>query len=857
MLFEISVLAFREIIVKRLWKNDHRFQTEADFCKFQWDISKPRRTLLIECADLLKELSTISIRPCSEEVCKALVQAAVSLQPSALERTSLAPELWKRLLKAWANYQGVKLTDLTSAEGMSANFVSIVLLAEPTSKSSTKLVAATPQSALTNREHGLTPVPHQSPAGTALSQKHTLPQDVSTTDPRQPANMIPGTQTLLLQQPQPFPQPLSHSVATTGHRPTNLSSSGSNTQATQPSSNVAHSTSAMPDLQTEPYRQRIAHLLTDERRFHAPLAVLERVHRFFNGPPQLDPAGFEGSTLEATISIPFPDIMDTDGWRVPVTFNNESTTSAQNFAPIQSCFMHVPILPSKRRYETDTEVILLDDVRLAGQLNAKLWEEFSNGNIEEAISLIPTSATWFGKTELADWPCVVMTGLKFELANGNDPSGKISSEVHSYIVVYLGRDPIRQAQFVQTFQDLGISPAQNPDAMMTGTSSVAAGPSQPAGSQHRWIAGFRRLFRTQGPSSISTAATPGHAVGEQWDLSLEGDIDSIDPQFDDIYSIRPPAKKPRLERMGRPSDAQAAWHHNKRRKVEEVGYSKLTDQGLEDRQWDSDAEMSEPNVDDYTSGSDSDYTKYWIDWFLGTKGNEYFCEVDEEYILDRFNLTGLNTEVQYYSQALDLITDNLDENLDEEMRDIVEKSARHLYGLIHARFIITTHGLTKMLEKFKKCDFGRCPRVLCHNHPLLPVALSDVPYTKSVKLFCCRCEDIYNPKSTRHASIDGAYFGCSFPHMLFQVYPQLVPPKSTDRYVPRIFGFKLHDVAKQHRYQDMIREEGHARIMAGIEGLPATAAPGTSRDGQQHNHRSKTDGSASVTESGAMADVNN
>jgi casein kinase II subunit beta len=64
-------------------------------------------------------------------------------------------------------------------------------------------------------------------------------------------------------------------------------------------------------------------------------------------------------------------------------------------------------------------------------------------------------------------------------------------------------------------------------------------------------------------------------------------------------------------------------------------------------------------VDDLSSGSDSDYTKYWIDWFLNTKGNEYFCEVDEEYILDRFNLTGLNAEVQHYSQALDLITDNL------------------------------------------------------------------------------------------------------------------------------------------------------------------------------------------------------
>ena len=44
-------------------------------------------------------------------------------------------------------------------------------------------------------------------------------------------------------------------------------------------------------------------------------------------------------------------------------------------------------------------------------------------------------------------------------------------------------------------------------------------------------------------------------------------------------------------------------------------------------------------------------------WFLASKGNEYFCEVDEEYIVDRFNLTGLNAEVSGYSAALDLITD--------------------------------------------------------------------------------------------------------------------------------------------------------------------------------------------------------
>lgn len=51
----------------------------------------------------------------------------------------------------------------------------------------------------------------------------------------------------------------------------------------------------------------------------------------------------------------------------------------------------------------------------------------------------------------------------------------------------------------------------------------------------------------------------------------------------------------------------------------------------------------------------------WISWFLSSKGNEYFCEVDEDFILDRFNLTGLNNEVTNYAQALDLITDNLGE----------------------------------------------------------------------------------------------------------------------------------------------------------------------------------------------------
>ncbi|EIM90735.1 uncharacterized protein STEHIDRAFT_90583 [Stereum hirsutum FP-91666 SS1] len=182
-------------------------------------------------------------------------------------------------------------------------------------------------------------------------------------------------------------------------------------------------------------------------------------------------------------------------------------------------------------------------------------------------------------------------------------------------------------------------------------------------------------------------------------------------------------------------------------------------------------------MDDVSTGSDSDYSKCWISWFLSSKGNEYFCEVEEDYILDRFNLTGLNTEVQNYSQALDLITDNLDEDFQDDLRSGLDIQARLLYGLIHARWILTARGLQKMLDKFKRADFGRCPRVLCHSQPLLPLGLTDTPYESSVKLYCGRCEDIYSPKSSRHGSIDGAYFGTSFPHLLFLVYPGLIPGK--------------------------------------------------------------------------------
>src|SRR5436190_2321234 len=101
---------------------------------------------------------------------------------------------------------------------------------------------------------------------------------------------------------------------------------------------------------------------------------------------------------------------------------------------------------------------------------------------------------------------------------------------------------------------------------------------------------------------------------------------------------------------------------------------------------------------------------------------------------------------------------------------------------------------------------------MCDQQALLPMGQHDSPNVSAVKLYCAKCEDIYNPKSSRHAAIDGAYFGTSFHNILFQVYPALIPPKSYERYVPRIYGFKVHAAAALIRWQNELRDEMRRRL---------------------------------------------
>lgn len=209
--------------------------------------------------------------------------------------------------------------------------------------------------------------------------------------------------------------------------------------------------------------------------------------------------------------------------------------------------------------------------------------------------------------------------------------------------------------------------------------------------------------------------------------------------------------------------------------------------------------MAKPVENDTCSDFGSEDAEFgWVNYFLTLKGNEFFCQVEEDYLHDNFNLTGLVSQIPYYDFALDLICDiENDEDFTDEHLELIEHDAEILYGLIHARYILSNRGLYAMMEKFRHHDFGSCPRILCHHQSLLPVGLTEVREKESVKLYCGQCKDVYKCKSSRHDNIDGAYFGTTFPHLFFLVFPELQPKDNKQSYLPRVFGFRLHPSSHQ------------------------------------------------------------
>ena len=206
---------------------------------------------------------------------------------------------------------------------------------------------------------------------------------------------------------------------------------------------------------------------------------------------------------------------------------------------------------------------------------------------------------------------------------------------------------------------------------------------------------------------------------------------------------------------------------------------------------DDEEEVNQDEADDEENSSENG----WVQWYCSLEGHEFLAEVSEDYLKDTSNHYGLKSKFPNFSDCLyQIIAGGVpaEEDLQDEQYLEMYQSLTDLYGLIHARFILTPLGLTIMREKYLIGKFGVCSRVLCERHNVIPIGMSNDIKTSRVKVFCPRCQEVYYPKD-KNNELDGGYFGTSFPHVLLQTFPFLYPLQEFHQYVPKISGFKVHN----------------------------------------------------------------
>ena len=119
---------------------------------------------------------------------------------------------------------------------------------------------------------------------------------------------------------------------------------------------------------------------------------------------------------------------------------------------------------------------------------------------------------------------------------------------------------------------------------------------------------------------------------------------------------------------------------------------------------------------------------------------------------------------------------------------------------------------TLQMKKYRAHDFGKCTVHGCKSY-LLPLGMSDRVGVDHVKVYCPSCRLAFSlPKDHECSGLDGAYFGRTFPHLLVMQYPDVFnhsPQPSA--YVPRVFGFRVHDGNRQKSQEELVRENTSLR----------------------------------------------
>lgn len=224
--------------------------------------------------------------------------------------------------------------------------------------------------------------------------------------------------------------------------------------------------------------------------------------------------------------------------------------------------------------------------------------------------------------------------------------------------------------------------------------------------------------------------------------------------------------------------------------------------------------MSESSSSDYSDEESA------IEWLLSQPGNQLLVRIDEEYIEDGFNLYGLNKIVPNFRDTLRLLLTTAEDAeicLEDDFHGPCYQTLLDLYGLIHARYILTSPGMNKMRRKLQNGVYGCCPQ-----HPteqVLPVGMSDSLGAGPPVAYNIERGEVSSMPSWGD-QLDGAYFGTTAAHLLLMLNPalqggqgwpllgRLIPQQI--EYHPKIFGFKVRrpDGTVAGAYSDQMAVSG-------------------------------------------------
>lgn len=99
--------------------------------------------------------------------------------------------------------------------------------------------------------------------------------------------------------------------------------------------------------------------------------------------------------------------------------------------------------------------------------------------------------------------------------------------------------------------------------------------------------------------------------------------------------------------------------------------------------------------------------KTWLQWYLALEDNEFFVEVERDFIIDKFNLINLREQVgnpppiskERLKAALKLIMSERvpsEEDLQNAKFLELNQDAFDVYNRLHSRYVATPQGMAKV-----------------------------------------------------------------------------------------------------------------------------------------------------------------